>query len=116
MAPAENSRTAKRRERVRSEKRARNSVSKSSSQRKSVSYSSFEGEPTTTAEARPEWFAIEDVPYDRMWEDDRYWLPGVLEGKTVRGEFRFEGGEPLDEAELVDYDLEWSVSFSEAHP
>ncbi|MDJ1432288.1 8-oxo-dGTP diphosphatase [Halostagnicola sp. A-GB9-2] len=76
---------------------------------------SFDGEPTMTAEARPEWFAIDDVPYDRMWEDDRYWLPGVLEGKTVAGQFRFAGGEPLDEAEFVDYDLEWSVSFPGTH-
>jgi len=46
-----------------------------------------------------------------MWEDDRLWLPGVLEGKTVDGKFRFEGGEPLDEAEFVGHDLEWDASF-----
>ncbi|MHC3439650.1 8-oxo-dGTP diphosphatase [Natrialbaceae archaeon A-gly3] len=72
---------------------------------------SFEGEPTATPEARPEWFTLEDVPYDRMWEDDRLWLPGVLEGRTVVGEFAFEGGRPLDEAEFVGSDLEWDVSF-----
>ncbi|SEW14478.1 8-oxo-dGTP diphosphatase [Natrinema salifodinae] len=72
---------------------------------------SFTGEPTPSEEARPEWVPIGDVPYDQMWEDDRLWLPGVLEGKTVRGEFRFEGGEPLDEAAFVDHDLEWDVSF-----
>ena len=48
-----------------------------------------------------------------MWEDDHLWLPAVLEGETVRGEFRFEGGEPLDEAEFVDHDLEWGVSLEE---
>ncbi len=52
---------------------------------------------------------VDDVPYDRMWDDDHLWLPGVLEGDTVVGEFRFEGGEPLDEAEFVDHDLEWDV-------
>ncbi|WP_254863839.1 8-oxo-dGTP diphosphatase [Halovivax gelatinilyticus] len=72
----------------------------------------FEGEPTASDEARPEWFAVDDVPYDRMWEDDRHWLPGVIEGWTVRGEFYFEGGEPLDEAEFVEYDLEWDVAQS----
>ena len=73
----------------------------------------FAGEPRPSAEARPEWFSIEEVPYDRMWEDDRHWLPGVLEGESVRGEFFFEGGEPLDEAEFVDYDLEWDVDLAE---
>jgi len=72
---------------------------------------SVAGEPTASPEARPEWFALEDVPYDRMWEDDRLWLPGVLEGRTVVGEFAFEGGEPLDEATFVESDLEWDVSF-----
>ncbi|MCU4926315.1 8-oxo-dGTP diphosphatase [Halobacteria archaeon AArc-dxtr1] len=72
----------------------------------------FSGEPVSTAEAHPEWFAVEEVPYDRMWEDDRHWVPGVLAGDTVLGEFRFEGGKPLDEADFVDHDLEWDVSFS----
>ncbi|RKD95519.1 8-oxo-dGTP diphosphatase [Halopiger aswanensis] len=73
----------------------------------------FDGEPAASAEARPEWVPVEDVPYDQMWEDDRLWLPTVLEGETVRGEFRFEaeGDEPLDEAEFVDHDLETGVSF-----
>ncbi|RQG88808.1 8-oxo-dGTP diphosphatase [Natrarchaeobius halalkaliphilus] len=73
----------------------------------------FEGQPRESPEARPEWVAIEEVPYDRMWEDDRLWLPGVLEGRTVRGEFAFEGGRPLDEAEFVGHDLEWDVPLSE---
>lgn len=72
---------------------------------------SFSGDPRPSAEARPEWFPVDEVPYDDMWDDDRYWLPGVLEGETVRGEFRFEGGPPLDEAEFVDYDLEWGVAY-----
>lgn len=75
---------------------------------------SFTGEPTPSAEARPEWVPVDEVPYEQMWEDDRLWLPGILEGKTVVGEFRFEGGKPLDEAEFVDHDLEWGVSVGPA--
>ncbi|AEH38412.1 8-oxo-dGTP diphosphatase [Halopiger xanaduensis] len=73
----------------------------------------FDGEPTASDEARPEWVDIDEVPYEQMWEDDRLWLPTVLEGKSVRGAFRFEGGEPLDEAEFVEYDLETGVSFAD---
>jgi len=71
----------------------------------------FQGKPQTTPEARPEWVPIEAVPYDQMWDDDHLWLPGVLEGRTVRGTFEFEGGTPLDEAEFVDDRLEWDVTF-----
>ena len=69
----------------------------------------FAGRPRPSDEARPVWVPIDDVPYDRMWADDRHWLPGVVEGRTVRGAFDFVGGEPLDDAEFVDYDLEWDV-------
>ncbi|NGM69831.1 8-oxo-dGTP diphosphatase [Natronolimnobius sp. AArcel1] len=72
----------------------------------------FDGEPTASPEARPEWVPVDAVPYDQMWDDDELWLPAVLEGETVRGEFRFEGGEPLDEATFVDGDLEVGVSLS----
>ncbi|WP_254531766.1 8-oxo-dGTP diphosphatase [Natrinema gelatinilyticum] len=75
---------------------------------------SFDGQPTSSEEAHPEWVPVDEVPYDQMWEDDHLWLPGVLEGNTVVGEFLFEGGEPLDEAAFVGHDLEWDVSIDEA--
>lgn len=53
--------------------------------------SEFEGEPTETREARPEWFSIDAVPYDRMWADDRHWLPRMLRGSKFRAWFRFDG-------------------------
>jgi len=51
----------------------------------------FTGIPTETREAKPEWFSIGDVPYDRMWADDRYWLPHLLQGWRFRAWFRFDG-------------------------
>ena len=47
----------------------------------------FSGVPTETDEAIPEWFALADVPYGRMWGDDRMWLPWVLEGEGIRGAY-----------------------------
>lgn len=40
-------------------------------------------------EMRPEWFPIEEIPYDRMWQDDGHWLPLVLAGASVQAEFTF---------------------------
>ena len=50
----------------------------------------WEGEPVETEEMAPQWFKTSDIPYDTMWQDDRYWLPQVLAGKKVRGVFTFD--------------------------
>ena len=51
----------------------------------------YEGEPTETDEAVPVWTSVEEIPYHRMWEDDRHWMPLVLAETTFHGRFVFEG-------------------------
>ncbi len=51
----------------------------------------FTGEPQETEEMRPQWFPVEEVPYDTMWPDDRHWVPLFLDKKKFRGKFLFEG-------------------------
>ncbi len=55
----------------------------------------FTGEPRETAEAKPMWVPFQEVPYDRMWEDDRHWLPHVFEGRRVFGRFWFRDWKPV---------------------
>ncbi len=50
----------------------------------------FEGDPSETEEMRPEWFALEDIPYHAMWSDDIHWLPKALEGAFVEARFTFD--------------------------
>ena len=51
----------------------------------------FEGTPTQTPEAIPRWTRIDQIPYDQMWADDKYWLPQMLEAdRTFIGRFWFE--------------------------
>ena len=50
----------------------------------------WEGEPAESEEMRPKWFHVEDLPYGDMWDDDEFWLPYVLDGKKVVGEFTFD--------------------------
>ena len=45
--------------------------------------SAFEGEPTESDEVSPRWFAEDELPFGRMWDDARYWLPAVLAGQHV---------------------------------
>ena len=61
----------------------------------------FTGEPYATPEADPFWCRIDAVPYDKMWEDDHHWLPGMLDGQRFDADFIFD-----DEAMLWK-DLRW---------
>ena len=49
----------------------------------------FTGEPQESNEMRPEWFSLDVVPYSQMWPADQHWLPLVLEGKKIRGQFHY---------------------------
>jgi len=51
----------------------------------------FDGTPTETPEAVPVWKALDAIPYARMWEDDRYWLPLLLDETPFLGRFAFAG-------------------------
>ena len=63
----------------------------------------FEGVPIETAEAVPMWFALEAIPYDEMWADDRQWLPQALAGRSFRAWFVFDGEKMVSgEVKLID--------------
>ncbi len=63
-------------------------------------FSEFKGEPVETEEMRPQWFNIQDIPYNQMWESDKLWLPLILDRKKIKGEFFFDGDR------MVGYNLE----------
>ena len=48
------------------------------------------GELTETAEAKPFWHSVKEMPYDRMWADDEHWMPKLLAGEKFRGWFEFD--------------------------
>ncbi|RWZ46531.1 8-oxo-dGTP diphosphatase [Labedella phragmitis] len=50
---------------------------------------SFSGNGEPSTELEPEWWALGDVPLDRMWDDAASWLPAVLAGGTVDAVFEF---------------------------
>jgi len=60
------------------------------------SSTSFSGEPKASTEGPLEWIELDKLPYSEMWEDDRHWVPLLLQGKTFSGDFYFnEEGDKL---------------------
>jgi 8-oxo-dGTP diphosphatase len=49
----------------------------------------WSGEPAETDEIRPEWFPVAALPFDRMWDDGKHWLPRVLAGERLRATFSY---------------------------
>lgn len=49
----------------------------------------WKGMSKETEEMKPRWFSLADIPFSKMWPDDRYWLPLFISGKHFRGSFLF---------------------------
>ena len=64
----------------------------------------FTGVPTESEEARPLWVAVDEIPYEQMWEDDSIWLPMMLRGEKFQGRWIFDGDRMLDYELLTDTD------------
>ncbi len=47
----------------------------------------YEGQPQETEEMKPQWFDINEIPFEKMWPDDKYWFPLFLAGKQFEGTF-----------------------------
>ncbi len=50
----------------------------------------YSGTPEETEEAVPLWASVEAVPYERMWADDRHWIPLMLADTWFHGRFVFD--------------------------
>jgi 8-oxo-dGTP diphosphatase len=49
----------------------------------------WRGEAVESEEIRPEWFPEADLPFDRMWDDGKLWVPRVLGGERLRATFSY---------------------------
>ena len=49
----------------------------------------WSGRPAETDEIRPEWFPVAALPFDRMWDDGRLWVPRVLAGERLSATFSY---------------------------
>jgi ADP-ribose pyrophosphatase YjhB (NUDIX family) len=75
------------------------------------------GEPSESEEMCPEWFKISDIPYQKMFADDVFWLPLVLEGKYILADFSFNKDWTLASSNLVELtkeQLEQAIASAEA--
>jgi 8-oxo-dGTP pyrophosphatase MutT (NUDIX family) len=61
------------------------------------------GQPMETDEMKPRWYDKNKLPYDKMWADDKIWLPHVLADKKVKAEFYFGKNQNIEDYYLKVY-------------
>lgn len=49
----------------------------------------WSGEPHESTEIQPAWYKVDQLPFESMWDDARYWLPLVLRGKRIQARFEY---------------------------
>ncbi len=49
----------------------------------------WQGEPVESEEMDPKWFSLPEIPFQKMWPDDEFWLPEVLKGNFLKAVFKF---------------------------
>lgn len=49
----------------------------------------WEGEIVQTAAMKPYWCYESDIPWDKMWDDSRYWEPKILAGEKINAIFLY---------------------------
>lgn len=66
---------------------------------------SWLGEPQETREMSPEWFSVDDLPFEAMWKDGRHWLPRILAGDRIWGRFTFRAdNEAIETMQVRDWE------------
>lgn len=65
----------------------------------------WNGAPVESEEMMPVWFKVDDIPFERMWQDNFHWLPRILAGERIRARFTFKAdNETIDELEMETWD------------
>lgn len=50
----------------------------------------FSGKIKSSSEGKVKWFDVANIPYGKMWPDDRHWIPILLRGERFDGDFYFD--------------------------
>ncbi|HMB24137.1 MAG: 8-oxo-dGTP diphosphatase [Chloroflexota bacterium] len=68
------------------------------------SITKWEGTPSETESIQPVWFDLDDLPWQRMWADNEYWLSRVLAGQRVDAVFLYS-----DDNKVAEYRFEEAI-------
>lgn len=62
----------------------------------------FVGAPRSTDEGRVKWFHVDQIPFEKMWDDDKYWFGLMLGGSRFNADFFYS----RDNERVIDFRLD----------
>ena len=65
----------------------------------------FKGEIRESDEMKPQWFDVDNIPFDKMWPDDKHWFPLFLKDKIFEGRFLFKDENTIVRHELREFEM-----------
>ncbi len=66
----------------------------------------FSGEPFESEEMKPKWFHVDEIPFEEMWPDDKFWMPYLLAGKKFKGKFLFDRpSDPEYQSKIIEQEI-----------
>lgn len=48
------------------------------------------------------WVPLNEIPFEKMWDDDRLWVPDLLQGKTFHRKYWFDEKDHMEKEENLD--------------
>lgn len=51
----------------------------------------YSGDEIETEEMKPQWWPIDQIPFEQMWPGDNEWVPYVIANKKFSAELWFDG-------------------------
>lgn len=62
----------------------------------------FSGElQPETDECSAHWIPLSQIPYDKMWDDDKLWIPTLLQGKFFHRVYTFDANDHMKEEKVI---------------
>lgn len=52
-------------------------------------------------ECSARWVPVKEIPFEKLWDSDRLWLPLVLEGKEFRRSYVFDENDRVTEEKIT---------------
>ena len=61
----------------------------------------WSGDPVESEVAKPIWHKVSELPKEKMWEDNLYWVPKILAGEIVDAVFLYGEDKKLAEHTFI---------------